>query len=147
MQQIYANTWDANQNPLAQTRTSQVNLDQLLFNSVYAESEIDPASDEDKDGLTYAQEARLGTDPTKADTDGDGLRDDAEVKGFDYQEKTWYSAPTAVDTNNDGLSDMEECPQRTRMIRANSVRIPIGMARPICLMPTTITTAYPIGLI
>lgn len=34
--------------------------------------------DRDKDGLTDLAEKRLGTDPTKADTDGDGDRDDID---------------------------------------------------------------------
>lgn len=35
--------------------------------------------DSDRDGLTDAQEATLGTDPSNPDTDGDGLTDKAEV--------------------------------------------------------------------
>ncbi|MFQ5594170.1 MAG: LamG-like jellyroll fold domain-containing protein, partial [Anaerolineae bacterium] len=61
------------------------------------------------DGLTYLQETRLGTDPKKADSDGDGLRDDLEVKGFMLGGKRWYSDPLSPDTNNDGLLDTMEC--------------------------------------
>jgi len=66
-------------------------------------------SDADHDGLTYAQEVLLGTDPNKADSDGDKLRDDLEVKGFDLGGKHWYSDPSSPDTNNDGLLDTMEC--------------------------------------
>lgn len=39
-----------------------------------------PASpDPDGDGLTTIQEEQIGTDPNKADTDGDGYNDGAEV--------------------------------------------------------------------
>lgn len=38
--------------------------------------------DSDADGLTNAEEASLGTDPTNPDTDGDGLLDGWEVHGF-----------------------------------------------------------------
>ena len=44
-------------------------------------SEVVPSNvDSDKDGLTDAQEALLGTNPLNADTDGDGYLDGAEVK-------------------------------------------------------------------
>ena len=42
---------------------------------------IDLHSDADKDGLDFLQEILNGTDPNKADTDGDGFLDGAEVKG------------------------------------------------------------------
>jgi hypothetical protein len=38
--------------------------------------------DSDRDGLTDAEEAIFGTDPNKADTDGDGYSDGAEVAGL-----------------------------------------------------------------
>lgn len=38
------------------------------------------AEDLDSDGLTNAQEAALGTDPFKADTDGDGFWDNQEIE-------------------------------------------------------------------
>lgn len=37
--------------------------------------------DSDDDGLTDAEEATLGTDPTRIDTDGDGVSDLGEVRG------------------------------------------------------------------
>lgn len=39
------------------------------------------AEDPDSDGLTNAQEAALGTDPFRADTDGDGFLDNQEIEG------------------------------------------------------------------
>lgn len=39
------------------------------------------AVDSDGDGLTDAQEAALGTDPTRADSDGDGFDDPVELAG------------------------------------------------------------------
>lgn len=47
-------------------------------------------TDEDGDGLTLAQETFLGTDPTKADSDGDGIPDGEE------------------DTDHDGIGDAAE---------------------------------------
>ena len=40
---------------------------------------IDQGPDDDKDGLSNAAEARLGTDPMNPDTDGDGVLDGVEV--------------------------------------------------------------------
>jgi hypothetical protein len=57
--------------------------------------------DTDHDGLPNATEAQLGTDPAKADTDGDGLSDGAEVS-------TYHTNPLKKDTDGDGISDGRE---------------------------------------
>lgn len=57
--------------------------------------------DQDKDGLTDAEEEKLGTDPKNIDSDGDGL--------YDYEEvKIYGTDPLDSDTDNDGYSDGEE---------------------------------------
>ena len=66
-------------------------------------------NDDDGNGLTYAQESRLGTDPDESDTDTDGITDNAEVAGFLYNNKRWYSNPNSPDTNDDGQLDTLEC--------------------------------------
>jgi len=53
-------------------------------------------------------EERVGTDPTFADTDEDGLPDAREVHGFAYAGQTWHLNPAAMDSNGDGLSDGAE---------------------------------------
>ena len=55
----------------------------------------------DADGLTNLQEQTRGTNPTLADTDGDGLTDGAEVN-------THLTNPLLADTDGDGLSDGAE---------------------------------------
>lgn len=60
----------------------------------------------DKDGLTDAEEKRIGTDPCNPDTDGDQLTDFDEVRvhGTD---------PLKADTDDDGLGDFGELRQYT----------------------------------
>ena len=57
--------------------------------------------DSDADGLSDAEEKKLGTDPLSADTDRDGLNDLAEVK-------VYHTDPLDPDTDKDGISDSEE---------------------------------------
>ncbi|HKJ45986.1 MAG TPA: OmpA family protein [Balneolales bacterium] len=57
--------------------------------------------DTDGDGLTDAQEIKLGTNPNKADTDGDGLTDGQEVNKY-------KTNPLVADTDGDGLNDGDE---------------------------------------
>ena len=57
--------------------------------------------DTDGDGLTDTEEASLGTDPRRADSDEDGL--------FDREESVIYqSNPLQFDTDGDGYSDGQE---------------------------------------
>ena len=71
---------------------AQSNNDQILFGQ---------AVDSDKDGLDNAREKEIGTDPQKADTDGDGLNDGDEVT-------VYKTSPLVSDTDGDGLSDGDE---------------------------------------
>jgi outer membrane protein OmpA-like peptidoglycan-associated protein len=58
-------------------------------------------NDVDKDGLSKSVEEQLGTDPNKADTDGDGLSDGDEVNKY-------HTNPLKADSDGDGLSDKDE---------------------------------------
>lgn len=60
--------------------------------------------DEDFDGLSNDEEARVGTDPKLADTDSDGLIDTYEVQKF-------KTNPRQADTDGDGLTDGQEVRQ------------------------------------
>jgi outer membrane protein OmpA-like peptidoglycan-associated protein len=71
-------------------------------------------ADSDKDGLSNKIEKEIGTDPKKADTDGDGLNDGAEVNQY-------KTNPLKADTDGDGLNDGAEVNQyRTDPLNADS---------------------------
>ncbi|KAF7781464.1 hypothetical protein PRUB_b0692 [Pseudoalteromonas rubra] len=63
--------------------------------------DLDPASDEDGDGLTALEEYTANTSPLIADTDGDGLSDGDEVNEYG-------TSPRKTDSDGDGLSDAAE---------------------------------------
>ncbi len=62
--------------------------------------------DQDRDGLTDAEEERLGTSPTKSDSDADGLSDYDEVK-------IYHTDPLKSDSDSDGVADGTEVRQGT----------------------------------
>lgn len=69
-----------------------INNDKILFGEPI---------DSDKDGLDDVREKEIGTDPNKADTDGDGLIDGDEVI-------IWKTNPLKADTDGDGYPDGSE---------------------------------------
>lgn len=81
---------------VATTPTAQVQATQQAISA-----QATAQSDTDSDGLTFAQEESIGTNPLSTDSDSDGLSD-----GFEYNE--WGSNPTQFDTDGDQLNDLEE---------------------------------------
>ncbi len=69
-----------------------INNDKILFGEPI---------DSDKDGLDDVREKEIGTDPDKADTDGDGLIDGDEVI-------IWKTDPLKADTDGDKFPDGTE---------------------------------------
>jgi outer membrane protein OmpA-like peptidoglycan-associated protein len=57
--------------------------------------------DEDGDGLTFGEERKYGTNPYNADSDGDQLKDGAEVWRYNTD-------PLKADTDGDNISDGDE---------------------------------------
>jgi Ca2+-binding RTX toxin-like protein len=122
-------SWDSDGDGLS----DKFELDQRAQGAGYSAA----SADTDRDGLTDAQEAALGTNPASADTDNDGIPDGDEVfhEVFDTRANparpagTWAggwdihiaadaghaaftlhvsSDPTLRDTDNDGLPDGAE---------------------------------------
>ncbi len=60
-----------------------------------------PGTDPDADGLSTAFEMTIGTNPGVADSDGDGVRDGVEVKGYGTD-------PLSANTDADGCGDGRE---------------------------------------
>lgn len=81
---------------------------------------LDPAGDEDRDGIKNGIEitgaitgtgARYILDPRDPDTDGDGLTDGEEIRLGDFSQLYAYyvvTNPRAIDSDDDGLADGEE---------------------------------------
>ncbi|MGI9243280.1 MAG: hypothetical protein ACR2RV_20955 [Verrucomicrobiales bacterium] len=61
-----------------------------------------PGDDGDMDDLTNVDEFEAGTDPTMADSDGDGIDDADELNAVPP------TSPTRADTDDDGLDDGDE---------------------------------------
>ncbi|MBI2170356.1 MAG: hypothetical protein HYU28_12785, partial [Actinobacteria bacterium] len=87
------------------TRTNDADADGLAdqFEVAFgfSTSRDDAGDDPDGDGLINVDEQGLGTDPLRADSDGDGLSDGEEVMIFGTD-------PRSADSDGDGLDDGEE---------------------------------------
>ncbi len=73
-------------------------LNNFFEEGYFGNNDQGPEDDPDADGLNNLGEQSAGTDPTVADTDGDGLSDGDETE----------TDPTVADTDGDGLSDGDE---------------------------------------
>jgi len=95
-----------------------------------------PAADTDQDGLTNQQEEALASDPTKTDTDDDGLSDgsevtihksspvladtDGDILPDGYEVNVLHTDPSKADTDGDGFNDHYEVHFLTNPTDANS---------------------------
>lgn len=79
----------------------QTNPDNFIEAGVKLGYYLFETADTDRDGISDADEEKLGTNPYNDDTDGDGIGD--------YDEITLYKAdPLKTDTDGDGISDYDE---------------------------------------
>ncbi|MEM9775588.1 MAG: hypothetical protein AAF902_13485, partial [Chloroflexota bacterium] len=90
--------------------TCAYTLNSTEYNSSDACEGVADPTDTDGDTLTDGIEViDLGSSPLYSDTDQDGLADNLEIGGFEYNGQTWYPAFNDDDTNNDGILDGAEC--------------------------------------
>jgi hypothetical protein len=79
-------------------------------------------ADPDKDGLTNLGEFRSGTNPNKADTDGDGVGDANEDPDRDNvdngNEMREHTNPQRADSNGNGIKDGREDADRDKLDNA-----------------------------
>lgn len=79
--------------------------DYEVANGLNPNDPVDAFEDEDRDMLSALQEYDAGTNPSLADTDGDGINDGEEtVSGDDG----YITNPLLSDTDGDGISDFLE---------------------------------------
>lgn len=104
-------------------------LDEIrLYNRALSSKEVEflyaGEIDSDKDGLSDAEEIKIGSNPNKTDSDGDGLNDydevvkhgtnptksdsDGDQLNDDEEILVYKTNPTARDSDDDGLSDYAE---------------------------------------
>ena len=50
---------------------------------------VQPNGDDDGDGLSNSEEATLGTNPNKKDSDDDGYSDDDDVENNNHERSIW----------------------------------------------------------
>lgn len=91
----------------------------------------DPNGDPDGDGLTNKEEKQLGTNPNKADTDGDGLNDGEEVLKY-------KTNPLNKDTDGGSVDDFTEVKRGTDPLNADDDVVKLGV--PIVLEGITFAT-------
>lgn len=94
-----------------QLRDLRYELSRVVARNRHARfSAAGPAIDSDADWLTDALEQALGTDPLRADTDGDGLRDGVEraVSSTEGPLVADVGCGDLDDEDEDGLTDCEE---------------------------------------
>lgn len=93
---------------IQETQPDQFDAAPQTFVFFNAPPPVETGADSDADGLTDYEEGLLGTNPTRSDTDQDGISDFDEIQGFEYAGVQWYGDPLEIDTNRDYMPDGEE---------------------------------------
>jgi len=85
----------------------------LLDRETVAVQVVEKSGNLDSDRLTNGREALLGTNMTRSDTDGDGLRDGEEIHEYGTN-------PTEPDSDVDGVRDADEIRRGTDPVDADT---------------------------
>lgn len=100
---IFSGSWFFKKGP--KISLQKITNNSQMLNEAQGEAKNTPSNsdrqinnDFDFDGLTNEEEKSLGTDPTKADSDNDGLLDKEEIK-------IYQTDPLNPDTDGDGHQD------------------------------------------
>jgi hypothetical protein len=97
------------------------------------------AADPDADGLTNAQEFKIGTNPTLADTDQDGIADGDEVNVFDINPLSAHTAGVAKYTDSGDLTHMYNSTAKAPFTSIDMTRIASAIKEYGLHAPTTST--------
>ncbi len=97
-----------------------------LINALDANKNDGPLADPDDDGLSNAEEAKIGTDPNNADTDGDGIKDGVEI-GDDLMQP--------MDTDNNGIIDALEVYSPPVIAEPEPIAAPISEKLEVIVAP------------
>jgi len=123
---LYGQHWDCNAFFLRSWGSSPEGAEWFFcrYGKVLLTADADGDGVPDKDPALPFDEARLGTDPSKMDTDGDGLSDLAEVTAG-----TFHGAdPLKPDTDGDGIRDGDD---RFPLLRAFSKEAILRRGSPV----------------
>ena len=96
--------------------TREENWLNLYFDTIEERDATWWGSDIDADGLTNLEEFTIGSHPEKADTDGDGMSDSAEINAS----ALYQTNPLSRDTDGDGLMDGNESVLGTNPLLADT---------------------------
>jgi eukaryotic-like serine/threonine-protein kinase len=109
------------------------NANQATLDSLTATAAWMPG-DDDRDGLSNADELKYGTMPDKRDTDEDGLDDGVEVTKYKTE-------PLVADTDGDGLKDGAEVSMGTDPLKTDSDNDGIPDSKDTAPLATSTPTA------
>jgi len=84
-----------------ENENKNINLGNSVSDTNNKDIQSSDGADSDLDGLTDEEEANIGTNPNKVDTDEDGLLDREEVR-------LYHTNPLNPDSDGDGFKDGEE---------------------------------------
>ena len=105
-----------------------------IANGLNPNDPVDAQEDKDLDGLTALGEYNAGTNPSLADTDGDGLNDFREINEI-------KTSALLTDTDVDGINDNVELLTNTDPLKSSSVNYAAAL-QSISVSPSTVVMTF-----